>query len=357
MNAAISGMHQNVLEESKKWQEVMANKGALNEQIFFEILENLKNKIEDLFNIPSERFSVQTNSSENFNYLAMMMKDGEKKKIIVPANDFPSSVLPWYYHGFDVVKVEPKNYGNPIEDLLAACDTHTAAVVSSHVQFQSGYRQDIITLGKKLKEMKIDFILNGTQSIGAFPIPLKEAHVSAMTASCHKWLGGGLGAAILYMSEDFQKGKSWPMIGWCSVEDPWSMKNDPPTLRNDVSSLQLGTLNFTGLATLAKALEVHSEIGAENCEKRIIELSDYLFEGLLDLDVQIQSQRNETWQKTGIINFRPHNKDSEFIVEELAKKDIHVNCRRGDIRASVHFYNTKKEIDLFLQALKLILES
>ena len=54
--------------------------------------------------------------------------------------------------------------------------------------------------------------------------------------------------------------------------------------------------------------------------------------------------------RSGIINFKISDPIKK--VEELRKKGVIVSARMNGIRVSPHFYNTKEEIEEFIERLK-----
>ncbi len=354
-SASIGGMHKQVLEEIISWEQSIAYKAAIDEKRFGDLVFSARDTAAKFLNCSPELVSLTENTSHNFNLVAMMLKQSNPAgiEIVAPADEFPSSILPFYHHGHRIIQVPSQNGIFTIDDLLNAITPQTKAVVCSHIQFSSGLRTDIYELSKALKARGVDFILNATQSIGAFPIDLGRLDVIAMSATCHKWLGAGMGRALFYLSQDFIKNHHAPLLGWCSVAEPFEMKNDPGVSRSDVGTYQLGTLPFSALAGVKKALEINLEIGPENISQRILELSQKLRKEIEGLGLKVIGSPNSQ-NSSGTLTFET-TKDSSFVVEQLEKKNIYVNNRRGRIRASIHFYNNEEDIKIFTHTLKEII--
>lgn len=354
MNASIAGMHEEVIASAREWLDFMSQQGGARDHCYFEILQECHGVMAEYFQVSPDAVGIGQNTSTNMNILAMMLKKkSQKRRIVLPADEFPSSVLPWYQHGFEVIQVASKQGIILPEDLLQECDQHTAAVVCSGVQFLTGYQIDIQKLGSGLKRKNIPFVLNATQMLGQSPIDLAAAHVSAMSASTHKWLGAGIGVAPFYLSDDFRDPLLYPMSSWASVEEPWTLNNAPQKLRSDAAALEMGSMPFINVGALCSAFKVLQKIGINHIRERIIELSDYLVEGLNDLPVTINSPRNHLNYKSGIINFSPAaGPDAEELVRKLKEKNIFVNTRRGQVRASVSFYNNHADVNAFIGALR-----
>lgn len=351
-SASISAVHPEVLDEMKNWLTSIGEQAAIDEGRFFDLLVKGREILGNFLNCPPEDVTLLENSSHNMNLVAMMMQKDRKEgrtEVIVPADEFPSSVLPFYHHGFDVIQVSA-NHGNlKEEDLFENVSEKTAAVITSHVQFSSGLRLDPQKLSDLAQKHHVPLILNTTQSLGVFDIDLSKIKVAALTSSCHKWLGAGIGQAILYLSPEFRETRPYPMAGWCSVEEPFAMVNELPHPRSDVGALQLGSLPFALISGVLKAIEVLEKLGQKNIEERVLDLSMTMRKGIEALGYK-PFGAPERESQSGIVTFPVD--DADGLVEFLAQKKIFVNNRRGSIRASVHFYNDESDVKTFLDALK-----
>lgn len=350
-NAAIGAMHVQVATEAEKWLHFLRDNGASGDNQLFEHIESCREKISQYLGTNSTNIAFGANSSFNMNMFAgLLKKRSPKNKVIIPAVEFPTSFKPWEHQDFDIQKVANDGVIR-ISEIIESCDSQTAAVVVSGVQFFTGQRLDLIQLGQELKQRGIPFVVNATQMIGAFVLPIHEAHISLLTASGHKWLGAGLGLAMAYVHPDFLN-SSFPFAGWTSVENLWELKNGGARLLQQASALELGTWSFCNIAQFSKALEVYQGLGPELVQRNILANGDYLEAGLNELGAEFVVPRTNQ-EKTGILTFKlPSISDYEKLVQQLNEKNIFVNTRRAALRVSVHHYNNKREMDLLLQHLR-----
>jgi selenocysteine lyase/cysteine desulfurase len=352
-NASISGMHSKVIKRSHEWNHSIACEGAVNEQRFGDLVFAARDTVAHYLNIPNvESVTLTENTSHNFNLLAIMLKEQFPKgaHILAPADEFPSSILPFYHHGHHITQFSSHQGVIDEDEFINRITDQTHVVICSHVQFSTGFRIDIERIARECEKRGVYFFLNATQSIGVFPIDLEKLKVTALSATCHKWLGAGMGRAVFYLNREFMKEHNPPLLGWCSVAEPFEMKNTPGVAREDLGIYQLGTLPFTQLAAVKEALAVNLEIGREEIETRILQLANILRSEINELGLPIVgAQRKEN--QSGIITFDPQCNPDDLI-EFLEERRIYVNNRRGLIRASIHFYNNEEDINLFISALK-----
>ncbi len=373
ISASVGPLHDYVYSAWSRHIENLYLNGDIHWQENLVLREECRNTVARFLNTEPSNIGFSPNTSHNMNLLAMMLKKEnedkkgvfqslfktQKKNIITLADEFPSTVLPWYHHGFNVEKVESENGFVNINKIIELTDNQTIAVVISAVQFSTGFRADINTLGKVLAEKNIYFIVNATQAIGAWSVSVNDAKVSALSASCHKWIGAGFSGSILYTSPEFRKLHLPPMIGWLSVENPLLMRNEPQKPNSGCSSIETGILPFSALAAIKAAFEVIIEIGIENIARRIFYLSNILMEKLKELPLKIITTRDNSTDyndsiNSGIISIFFEN--PEDIAAKLTEKNIIVSARKNGIRIAVHYFNNEEDIEKLIIALKEISE-
>tara|TARA_R110002072_G_scaffold64203_3_gene159468 strand:- start:77812 stop:78936 length:1125 start_codon:yes stop_codon:yes gene_type:complete len=352
MNASISAQHQSVINQGVKWLENIALKGALLEEDFFNLVVESHDALAQLLKVPRESVTFSPNTGHNMGVIAHILKNrSAKRKVLATKTEFPSSLLPYLHQGYEIDEYSSENGIINYNEFMNQINSDHAAVVLSHVQFQTGQKAPLKEIAKRCKEKEVPFIVNGTQSIGAFDLNLAELDIFAYSASCHKWLGAGLGCAALYINPKEFQVKELPFIGWCSVKEPWQLLNDQPDLREEVNAAQTGTLPFIQLSMVVMAIKQVQRVGINNISARIIELSNDLEESIKNTNCTILSSRDKEDEKTGIINFIHNEVSSETIIEKLRAKNIFINQRRENLRASIHYYNNVEDINLLKEAL------
>lgn len=352
MTAAVGAVHRRVRDATAHWVDFTFEKAASEDGKYFELLSRARGEVARFLGVEIEDAAFGPNTSFLMNILALMLKNGPRRRVVLPADEFPASVLAWFHHGFDVKLVPSRDGRIDVSELLDKAGGDAAAVVVSGVQFLHGFRIDLVSLGRELRSRGIPLIVNGTQMMGAFRVPLKECGASAFAASCHKWFGSGIGQAVFYASPEFRERFPWPVAGWAGVEDPMAMRNEPPLLKKDAGAIQVGSLPFANLAAIMESCRVVTDIGLERISERILELSDYLEEGLRSLPVRINTCRTPPDCRSGIINFSPKDPSIlDKVLTGLRDKKVFVNSRRGSIRASVHYYNSRGDIDALIERL------
>jgi selenocysteine lyase/cysteine desulfurase len=128
----------------------------------------------------------------------------------------------------------------------------------------------------------------------------------------------------------------------------------PYELPKSAKRFEYGTLNFGGIYAFHDSLSYLNKIGINNVEKRVLELSSYLRSRLNDLGAELFTPENTNSPIISVFV-----KNAQEIGEKLRKKRVKVTTRdwndNGYFRVSVHFYNTREDIDVFIEELEMMI--
>jgi cysteine desulfurase/selenocysteine lyase len=315
--------------------------------------------IASLINSEEDNVCFVQNTSTAMSLIALSIKN----KIEMPFNvvsiedEFPSSTIGFEYQGIPMRYVQPVDSRTSIESIVEQTDVKTAAVVTSYIQYSTGFRQDLQALGKALHKKGILFIVNATQAFPYYPLDVLSMHIDALTCSLHKWgLTGHIGS-VFYTSSDFRKKFPPPWIGWLSVDAGLDLihtaKNSPFHIHDSARRYEFGTQNLQTLLAFQTALDYIQSIGFENIRSRIIELTDHLIQGLKKLEVKIVSPVDRPEERSPIVSFTLGERNDDC-VEKLAEESIMVSLRDGNLRVAVNIFNNFEDIDKLLSVLQSI---
>ena len=313
--------------------------------------------IASMINSKADNITFMPSTSHVMSLLALSLKQDMKNpfNIVSMQDEFPASTVGWEYQGIPMRYVNPVKGRYSIESILDSTDDKTIAVVTSYVQYATGFRQDLAALGRELKKRKIMHIVNATQGFPIFPLDTKKMHIDALSASVHKWGMTGHVGALFFSSESFRKKFPSPIAGWLSVvpsnEDfIHTAKNQPFRLWDSARRYQIGTFNLQPLLAFQTALNYMNKIGFENIRERIFDLTDYLITGLQELDIHIISPIDNPNERSAIVTFTLGDKN-QAAIKNLEKKKIYVSFRGGYIRVSLNIFNNHTDIDMLLKIL------
>jgi cysteine desulfurase len=254
------------------------------------------------------------------------------------------------------VKLLPDGHINleHLEKLLAHGNAKTL-VSLMHANNEIGNMLDIDAVGNLCKKYNALFHTDTVQTVGHYPIDLRNTPVHFITGAAHKF-HGPKGVGLLYINENV---RIKPFIFGGGQE------------RN----MRAGTENLYGIVGFAKALE----IATENFEKdsaHILELKNYMRSQLINKikGVDFNGDVNGKSLYTVLSTRFPKTEKSEMLLFNLdinnicasggsacasgAEEGSHVirainsNPNQITVRFSFCKHNTKEEIDIVIQKLK-----
>jgi selenocysteine lyase/cysteine desulfurase len=302
----------------------------------------------DFINSAPEEIAFLKNTSEGINTAAHMLPYTKGDNVVTTDLEFPSNYMPWLNlreKNVEFRVVQNKKGRLLLEDFEKTIDDNTKCVAVSHVEFATGFKNDLKALSELCQDHNAYFFVDPIQSLGALDIDVHNTHIDFFSSGCYKWLMSELGISIFYIRKDVLKQFNPVDIGWFSLKDYENYEHfnrESPQIADTARKFECGNLNFYGIYTLHASLSFLNLYTAR--EKRVMELSQYLIDTLTEKGIPVQTPP----EHAGIVNFKVKN--PEKTVESLKKKGIIVSSRAQGIRVSTHFWNTTEELDTLLNA-------
>jgi selenocysteine lyase/cysteine desulfurase len=163
---------------------------------------------------------------------------------------------------------------------------------------------------------------------------------------------GGTGIGIVAMSDRALGVLRPAALGWRSIDhwkDVTHMLDYRLDLPDEARRFEPGMLNFPGMILLEQSLGLILEVGMPEIERRVLELTARLCDGLVARGYHPVSARG-AGEGSGIVAFEPAGVRPTSVADLYARRIV-VSGREGRIRVSPHFYNTAEEVDALLDAL------
>ncbi|TFG26251.1 MAG: aminotransferase class V-fold PLP-dependent enzyme [Promethearchaeota archaeon] len=329
-------------------------------------LDEARALVAEYINSNVEEIGFLTNTSSGMNVIARII---EKGGIIYPEQEFPSSIHIFKSLGFNTIKIKARNDNmyqiNSFENFIKQTSRYS---IHSHVQYLTGFRQDLNELGEFCIRHKILNILNATQSFGAFPIDVKNQHIDMLVASGLKWACCGYGIGILFIKKRFIDEINLPFSSWLSVKDAFSMDNDNLNIIKQVKSMDGlgGTPNFPALLALKGGLTLLKTIGNGNIQTGVMRINKRIMALVYEFISQIQNLNFKIITPldlnhlSGIITIE--DKRAESIYKKLLSKNILISLRNYPkspektlLRFAFNYYNNFEDIEQVIKVLKKII--
>ena len=294
------------------------------------------------------------------NGFTSILKAGDE--VMVSALEHHSNIVPWQMlcekTGAKLVVIPMNDEGGLIlSEFDKLLSDKTKIVTVNHISNALGTLNPIKYIIDKAHQFGAAVLIDGAQAVPHLKPNVQELDCDFYVFSGHK-ICGPTGTGILYGKEEWLR-KLPPYQG--GGEMIATVSFEKTTYADLPHKFEAGTPNIAGGIVLGTAIDYLNEVGFENIQAYEHELLEYATSKLLEIEgLRIFGTAKE---KTSVISFNIdgiHPYDIGTIIDKLgiAVRTGH-HCAQpimdfykipGTIRASFAFYNTKEEIDIFVEA-------
>jgi cysteine desulfurase/selenocysteine lyase len=299
----------------------------------------------------AEEISLTGPTSSGLNAVANGLDWKAGDEVVCYLDDYPADVYPWLAlkrHGVKSVLLQTETLGEitlKIVERVLTKQTRLVALASAHNI--SGFRIDVEAIGAMCAGRGILFSLDAIQTVGAFPVPLKQ--VDFLSAGAQKWMLGPSGAGILFVKKTRRELLRPMMIGGWNVVSPNFIAQPKIEFAEGARKFEPGGYNYVPIAGMQAAITLLSEVGLAKISARILSLIAALKNELQAVDWEFLSPSDES-DCASFLTFRSRHTASEKLANMLAENDVVISRRidranRDWLRVSPHFYNTLAEME------------
>lgn len=321
--------------------------------------------IAKLFNIENPMQVVFTcNATESLNLaIKGVLKEGDH--VITSSMEHNSVLRP-------IKSLESKGIENTIikcnsegfintEDIKNAIKSNTKMIALTHGSNVTGTIMPIKEVGKIAKEANVLFLVDAAQTGGIYDIDVNEMNIDLLALPGHKGLMGPQGTGFLYIRENlnvmhFKEG------GTGSKSEELTQPQMMP------DRYESGTANAPGISGLGAGIEFILKEGLEKIRNHEKELTQYFIDELKKIEsVKIYGPKDAEKQGA-VVSINIGSEDSSeiaYILDSafniavrsglhcapLAHKTIG-SFEQGTVRFGIGYFNTKKDIDKAIVAIK-----
>jgi cysteine desulfurase/selenocysteine lyase len=331
--------------------------------------EKYENAREIIRNYLSAKFSHEiiftSGTTAGINLVASsfgkLLQKGDE--ILITQMEHHSNIVPWQMIAEErelKLKFIPmlKNGELDLGQLNNLLSSKTKLVAVTHVSNALGTINPIREIIEKAHNVGAVVLIDAAQSLQHFKLNVQELDCDFLVFSGHK-VFAPTGTGILYAKENLLN-KMPPYMGGGDMIKTVTMEK---TEYNELPhKFEAGTPNIAGGIVLGKAIEWLSQFDLKEIEKYEHELLEYATEKLKKIPGAVVY--GEAKNKSSILSFliegtHPYDVGTLLNQQGVAVRTGH-HCAQpvmdffgipGTIRASFSFYNTREEIDYFINAL------
>ena len=329
-------------------------------------IKNFYTNASRLINCQPEEIAFSENATRAWGMAFNSIKLQKGDKILTAVCEYASNYLAFLHKAktsgvtIEVVKNDASGQLD-VADLEAKIDPSVKLIAITHVPTNGGLINPAEEIGRIAKQHNIPYLLDSTQSIGQFEIDVKKIGCDFLCATGRKYLRGPRGTGFLYASNSIIEQCAPPFIDLQSAK--WIDDNEYEMLLN-ARRFESWEQYIAGKIALGVAIDYALEVGINNGWKRIDHLAKQLREQLAKIPGVLLHDLGVN--KCGIVTFTIQNNPAHDIqkillsqktnvsipIMEYARLDMASRNLTAIVRASVHYYNTEKEIEVFCSQIK-----
>ena len=332
-------------------------------------IAKVRQQIADLIGAPNANEVVFTrNTSESLNLVAKsfaptVLEPGDE--VVITIMEHHSNLIPWQQvcreTGAKLVYLYPTKTGQlTTEEVLAKVGPKTKILAVGQVSNVLGVENPVKNLGKLVHKYGGYLVVDGAQSLPHMPVDVADLGADFFAFSAHKAMGP-MGIGVLWGKMDLLNAMP-PMLTGGEMID--SVTRDGAVYAELPHKFEAGTVNAGGAVALAAAIDYLESVGLENVHAQEQALTRYAYEGMKKIPGVNILGSDDPDKHCGILSFTVdgvHPHDIATILDSC-----HVDVRAGhhcaqpllkhlgvmaSVRASLAFYNDKKDIERFLECL------
>ena len=332
-----------------------------------ELYDETRNTVKRFINAKDSReiiFTKGTTESMNmiiFGFMKNYLKRGDE--VLITKTEHASNVLPWFTLEKElgvVVKYIPlDDYEVTIDNVKKSITDKTKVISLAWITNTIGDIRPINEITKLAHSHNILVVVDGAQSLPHMKTDVQNSDIDFLAFSAHKMLGP-TGVGVLYGKYEYLNQMLPINYGGgmnAFFESDKSLEYKELPLR-----LEAGTMNIAGILAFRKAIEYLESIGMEKIEEYDHELRKYLVNKLASIENVTIYNANKA---SSVVLFNINGIFSEDT--SLFLNHYHICVRAGNhcakmvkdeigvkntCRISLYFYNTKEEIDKFIEVMK-----
>ncbi len=345
------------LEQSQGGYEAAALKRKEFEQVYGSLAR--------LINCEPDEVALMENATRAWDMACYAINFKPGDKVLTGQSEYVSNYLAFLQlkkrRGLEVQVIPNNEWGEIDLNLLEqAIDSKTKLIALTHVPTSGGLVNPATEVGVIARKHKVLYLLDACQSVGQMPIDVQEIGCDFLAATGRKYLRGPRGTGFLYVSKKVMAELDPPFLELQSASWKTADSYQP---RQDAKLFETWESYKAGQLALGRAAEYALELSLEAIQERVQTLAQSLREKLGALPgLQIHDQGRV---QCGIVTFTCKTQSAELLQQKLQEQKVNTSVsyqkyaqldlgtrNLGQVlRASVHYYNSESEVDVFCERL------
>lgn len=306
----------------------------------------------DLVNAPLEGVAVTTSVSAGLSaFVSSLDLAGERNRIVITDFEFPTAgqiAFAQEARGAQIVIVPSRDATVSLEAIEEVVDERTALVIMTHVCFRNGSRLDPKAVAAIAHAKGALIAVDSYQAIGSVPIDVVDLDVDVLVCGALKYLLGSAGLGFLYVRPRLVDDRVPTSTGWFADSDIFAMDHRRYSPSPTAKRFESGTPPVPNLFAGLAGIDLVRSVGVPTVAAHVQDLVDRFRSGLDEMGATMvtPAARDRRGAMLAVAAT-----DADALVAALDAMDIATSCRDGNLRLSMHLYNSTDDVDTCLRAL------
>ncbi len=322
--------------------------------LWIEQAEGVRARFARLLNASTDEIAVTTSVSAGVSSLLSGLRHPEgRNKIVISDFEFPT--IGQITHAQELVGKKVYHVAAasdatiPLDRLAETIDDETALVAITYVSFRNGTKTDIAEVIRIAHDAGALVLVDAFQAVGAIPIDVRELEVDFLAGGTLKYLLGSAGLGFLYCREDLLPQIIPTQTGWFADEDIFEMDVFDYSPSSTARKFESGTPPIPNIYAGIAGMDLMDEIGVAATERHVVRLADLLIDGLDRIGAKMVTPHDPA--KRGPM-IAVATTDESAMVGALAEDHVLTTARDGNVRLSLHAYNSEEDIAAMVAGLE-----
>jgi len=308
----------------------------------------LRKQLQQLINAPdADDIALVKNTSEGLSMIAYGLDWQAGDNLVITNQEFPSNRIVWESLQDKGVEVRYADVSGdePEQAIIDIADSNTRLVSISSVQYGTGLRLKLDTVGEHCRNKGILYCIDAIQSIGAVVFDAQAYYADFVVADGHKWMLGPEGLALFYSRKEIRDQLKVLEYGWHMIENAGHYDRDDWRIAKSAQRFECGSPNLMAVHALSASVSLLLEIGMEKVEETLNQKVEYLLAKLSERpEITILSAQAPE-RRAGIVTFIHADIPSAKLYSHLKSSQVICAQRGGGVRFSPHFYTPLAALD------------
>lgn len=306
-----------------------------------------------------------TNPTFAVNEIARSLPLGEGDEVLISNHEYGACCNAWRFMsemaGFSIVeqpiRLPVESNEHIVEQFWSGVTANTKVIFLSHLTSPTALTLPVHEICRRARERDITTVIDGAHAPGQLDLQMKDVGADYYVATCHKWLCAPKGSAFLYARREVQDLLKPLVVGW-----GWG---EGRTIDCGSDFLDyhewLGTDDPCAHLTVPKAIEFQQQHDWPTVRRRCHELAVEAIDRATEIAGIRRVHANEYFQQMALLELdQSANQDRVNQIKSQLYDDYHVEVPvilwqdHVFVRISVQAYNTSRDIDQLINALRTV---